>query len=260
MSLSDSDPCSAGSSKSTSTRQREMALIDLSVALSVVVLRPVRGSSTMPRLRTDRARPRTGERSADMVSMSGEGPDHTLVLRPNLSLSWRQAKIFLVVMAIVLVGLASGFAGAGLWPVLPLAGAEWLALASAFYLVQRRGHRMEVVSVRGGRVAVEKSSNPSRAARWDFPRGWVRVRLQPPASEGIRRDWCSRRKVRRSRWAIFWRKTNVGRRPSSFAGRSRGPDRKPPLTVIREQRIRWVQRIPARPAAPWRRTGQQVSQ
>ena len=119
-----------------------------------------------------------------MVSMSGEGPDHTLVLRPNLSLSWRQAKIFLVVVAIVLVGLASGFAGAGLWPVLPLAGAEWLALATAFYLVQRRGHRMEVVSVRGGRVAVEKGSDPSHAARWDFPRGWVRVRLQHPRVRG----------------------------------------------------------------------------
>ena len=113
-----------------------------------------------------------------MVSMSGEGPDHTLILRPNLSLSWRQAKVFLVVVALVLVSLASGFAAAGLWPVLPLAGAEWLALAIALYLVQRRGHRTEVVSVRGGRVAVEKGSGPSRAARWDFPRGWVRVRLQ----------------------------------------------------------------------------------
>ena len=91
-----------------------------------------------------------------MVSMSGEGPDHTLVLRPNLSLSWRQAKVFLVVVAVALASLASGFVAIGLWPVLPLAGAEWLALASAFYLVQRRGHRMEVVSVRGGRVAVEK--------------------------------------------------------------------------------------------------------
>ena len=110
--------------------------------------------------------------------MSGEGPDQTLVLRPNLSLSWRQAKVFLVVVALVLVALASGFAAIGLWPVLPLAGAEWLALAVAFYTVQRRGHRMEVVSVRDGRVAVEKGSDPSRAARWEFPLGWVRVRLR----------------------------------------------------------------------------------
>lgn len=113
-----------------------------------------------------------------MVSMSGEGPDHTLVLRPNLSLSWLQAKLFLVVAALVLVGLAAGFTMAGFWPVAPLAGAEWLALAAAFYLVQRRGHRMEVVSLRAGRVAVEKGSGPSRAARWDFPRGWVQVRLR----------------------------------------------------------------------------------
>ena len=119
-----------------------------------------------------------------MVSMSGEGPDHTLVLRPNLSLSWRQAKVFLVVVALVLAVIASGFAVVGFWPVLPLAGAEWLALAAALYLVQRRGHRMEVVSVRGGRVAVEKGSGPSRAARWDFPRGWVRVRLKRPRVHG----------------------------------------------------------------------------
>ena len=119
-----------------------------------------------------------------MVSMTGEGPDHTLVLRPNLSLSWRQAKIFLVVVALVLSGLASGFAAAGLWPVLPFAGAEWLALATALYLVQRRGHRMEVVSVRDGRVEVEKGSGASRAARWNFPRGWVRVRLQRPRVRG----------------------------------------------------------------------------
>ena len=119
-----------------------------------------------------------------MVSMSGEGSDHTLVLRPNLSLSWRQAKVFLMAVAVVLASLASGFAAIGLWPVLPLAGAEWLALASAFYLVQRRGHRMEVVSVRGGRVAVEKGSGPSRAARWDFPCGWVRVQLQRPRVRG----------------------------------------------------------------------------
>ena len=113
-----------------------------------------------------------------MVSMSGEGPDHTLVLRPNLSLSWRQAKVFLVVVALVLLALASGFAAVGFWPVLPLAGAEWLALAAAFYVVQRRGHRMEVVSVRGGRVAVEKGTGTSGPARWEFPLGWVRVHLQ----------------------------------------------------------------------------------
>ena len=164
-----------------------------------------------------------------MVSMSGEGPDHTLVLRPNLSLSWRQAKVFLVVVAVALAGLASGFAVIGLWPVLPLAGAEWLALASAFYLVQRRGHRMEVVSVRGGRVAVEKGSGPSRPAPdGTFPVGGCGCDCNAPGSGDIRRGWCSRCTTRRSHWAIFWRKTNGGRRPSSCAERCCGPFPKPP--------------------------------
>lgn len=117
--------------------------------------------------------------------MSGEGADHTLVLRPNLSLSWRQAKIFLALMALVLAALASGFAAAGLWTVLPLAGAEWLALAASFYLVQRRGHRqMEVISVKGERVAVRKARGPLQPVLRDFPRGWVRVRLRRPPFRG----------------------------------------------------------------------------
>ena len=140
----------------------------------------------MPELSTEiRNRPRKGAGSADMVSMSGEGADHTLVLRPNLSLSWRQAKAVLAVVALALAALGSGFAAAGLWTVLPLAGAEWLALAVSLYLVQRRGHRqMEVISVKGERVAVEKSRGPSRFVTRDFPRGWVRVRLQRPRYRG----------------------------------------------------------------------------
>ena len=117
--------------------------------------------------------------------MRGEGPDQTLVLRPDLSLSWRQAKVFLAIVALVLAVLATGFAAVGLWTVLPLAGAEWLALAVSFYLVQRRGHRqMEVVSVTGERVAVEKGRGPSRFVTREFPRGWVRVRLQRPRFRG----------------------------------------------------------------------------
>ena len=113
-----------------------------------------------------------------MVSTSGEGPDHTVVLRPNLSLSWRQAKAFLGIVAAVLAVVAAGFASVGLWPVLPLAGAEWLALAAALYLVQRRGRRVEVISVSDKRVAVLKRTAGSQDARWEFPRGWVRVRLK----------------------------------------------------------------------------------
>ena len=119
-----------------------------------------------------------------MVSVSGNGADRTLILRPNLSLSWRQAKGFLAVVALLLAGLASGFAVAGFWPVLPFAGAEWLALATALYVVQRRGHRTEVIAVRGERVAVEKGTGRSCDAAWEFPRGWVRVRLQGPRFRG----------------------------------------------------------------------------
>lgn len=107
----------------------------------------------------------------------------TWVLRPNRSLSWREAKLFYGGILAVSLGIALSFAVLGFWPVLPFAGLELLALGAAFYWCQWQGERVEVISVRGDRVAVEKGHRRVEA-RWDFERAWVQVQVLRPRFAG----------------------------------------------------------------------------
>jgi len=99
-----------------------------------------------------------------------------IVIRPNRSLTWRQAQLFFASIALVSLGIATWLAVLGFWPVLPFAGAELALLAGALYACALRTHSAEVVSVDGSTVAVEKGRRAPEQ-RWEFPRAWTRVRL-----------------------------------------------------------------------------------
>lgn len=103
-----------------------------------------------------------------------------LILRPNGSLSWGQAKVFLAAMCLVSFGIAGGFAALGYWMVLPFAGLEMLALAAGLYISLRTSGYREVLSFEGDRLKVEAGKrHPERS--WVFPSHWVRLSLRPPA-------------------------------------------------------------------------------
>ena len=98
------------------------------------------------------------------------------VLRPNQSLTWRESQVFFAVTALVSLTVATGFAVAGFWPVLPFAGVELLALGTALYVTACRGARNEVVSVTPDLVEVHKGRRGPEQS-WEFPRSWARVAL-----------------------------------------------------------------------------------
>ena len=102
-----------------------------------------------------------------------------IVIRPNRSLSKRQLQIAFAVIAVVCLGIASLFAAFGLWPVLPFAGAEVIAVGVGFYLSALGGRETEVVSVVSDTVAVEKEGRRVRR-RWELSRAWLQIRLLPP--------------------------------------------------------------------------------
>jgi len=119
-----------------------------------------------------------------MVSATTEGGrTRTWVLRPNQSLTWRQAKLFFGVALAVSLGVAISFASLGFWPVLPFAGAELTLLGAALYYCQCRGQYVEVISLQGNRIAVEKG-RCTPEERWVFELAWVQVRLQPARFSG----------------------------------------------------------------------------
>ena len=101
------------------------------------------------------------------------------MIRPNQSLSWRQAVQVYTVIAIVCLGIGIAFALHGFWTVLPFAGLEILVLGAAFYLCLARSQIREVVSVNARVVTVEKGRKKPEE-RWECPRAWARISLQQP--------------------------------------------------------------------------------
>lgn len=95
-----------------------------------------------------------------------------IVLRPNASLTERQAWLLLAAVAMVMAAIATGFAMLGLWLVLPFSGAEWLLLAYCFKLSFRTCSLCEVIIITDALVLLEKGRNrPERTYR--FQRAWV---------------------------------------------------------------------------------------
>ena len=114
-----------------------------------------------------------------MVSSTVDSKRHwQIVIRPNRSLTRRQLQLVFVGIATFCLGIASVFAVLGMWPVLPFAGAEVIVVGVGFYLSAMGGREMEVVSVNGDEVAVEKGRRRVRQ-RWELQRAWAQICLLP---------------------------------------------------------------------------------
>ena len=109
-----------------------------------------------------------------------DGSVRRIIIRPNRSMTWEQTKTVYVCIASYSLAIAGAFAVMGFWPVLPFAGAEMAALGLAFYVNALAGRSVEVVTVGGDVVKVEKE-RPGPRCEWRFHRAWARVDM----------DWSS---------------------------------------------------------------------
>jgi len=92
-----------------------------------------------------------------------------IVATPNHSSSWQANKWLLVALSIPSLGIATGFAVLGAWPILPLAGLELGALGSALYLVNWNLQYRHVITLSAEAVQVEKGHYMPRQ-RWRLNR------------------------------------------------------------------------------------------
>lgn len=99
------------------------------------------------------------------------------VLQPTRSMTWGEARRFLLAVAAVSFAIGGFFLAWGYPLVLPFSGLEVAALVCAFYLVLRDGERREVVRIEGDRVLIEKGARELED-RFEFNRPWVRVELE----------------------------------------------------------------------------------
>ncbi len=114
---------------------------------------------------------------------SNTGFPQTIVLRPNGSLTIGQAAGLIGLMAVLMIGIGTGFALMGAWLVLPFSGAELLLLIWALGCSMRNSGYREVITISDYKIKIERGiSYPQQ--RYEFFRAWARIQLSHPSVHG----------------------------------------------------------------------------
>ena len=103
--------------------------------------------------------------------------EYDIRIRPNRSLSDRQAAWIVAAISCGCVTIAGLLAVQGYWVPLPFAGAEATALALATLWVRRRLRRVETIRVGPNELAITRREG-RRQQRRVLPTGWVRIELR----------------------------------------------------------------------------------
>jgi uncharacterized membrane protein len=104
-------------------------------------------------------------------------PTATITLAPHSSLSTRGAAIFLATVSIAPLGLATLLAFRGMWPILPFAGLEVLALALALRHNLARSRNLQIIRIGDDTVEIE-TRRGAKVTTLLFTRHWAQVKLR----------------------------------------------------------------------------------
>lgn len=113
-----------------------------------------------------------------MVNSSVKGDVQIIVAKPNHSSTWRNNLWALLAISIPSLGAAIGFTLLGAWPILPLAGAELLALTGALYYVNWKLQYRHVITLKTNTVRIDKGHYAPRKT-WTFSRADLRLAVTP---------------------------------------------------------------------------------
>lgn len=116
-------------------------------------------------------------------SRPGQGA-FCLVARRNDSLSAGGRQRFFVSIAVVSLGIATGWALRGAWYIVPFALLELAVLYVALRVIQRHSGDLEIISIDGDRVLVERRV-AGRVSRHEFNRYWARLSVNRSDSSGM---------------------------------------------------------------------------
>lgn len=103
-----------------------------------------------------------------------------ITVRPNNSLSPLNSLKLLVALASLALVIALGFMHIGAWLVLPFAGLELVAFASAFYYLRLHAGDFETITILDDLVVIEQHVY-RKSIKTEFQRYWARVSLRQQA-------------------------------------------------------------------------------
>jgi len=115
------------------------------------------------------------------LAFQGSESGFRVILKRNCSTSPAALLSIFMATALVLAGIATGFAMLGAWMILPFAGIELAALGLAFLLNGRHAADCERIELGKGRLTVE-ITEAERTARHEFAAREVRIGMKRDAT------------------------------------------------------------------------------
>ena len=112
-----------------------------------------------------------------MVTLEHTATESLLIVRPNQSASWRTNKLIITALSLWIGAIACTFAAIGLWPILPFAGLEIGALASALYFACWKLQQRHVLRFHENGLTLEKGCYYPRFT-WRFARDAVSLSVE----------------------------------------------------------------------------------
>lgn len=110
------------------------------------------------------------------IAIDEQDQNGHIILRPNLSASWRLNLIIIAVFSTVCFAIALYFLSIGAYLVLPFAGLEVLILFSVTYFFYRDHSHQEVINFTKHQIIIEKGRiTPQK--NWSCKRAWARTKL-----------------------------------------------------------------------------------
>jgi uncharacterized membrane protein len=86
-------------------------------------------------------------------------------LSPNQSASWRETKIVITIMVLLVMSIAIGWTMAGAWIILPFAGLEVGLFAYFMYRICRQGFAQQIITITADQVLIESGIQRREVAR-----------------------------------------------------------------------------------------------
>ncbi|WP_269520867.1 DUF2244 domain-containing protein [Alteromonas sp. BMJM2] len=94
-----------------------------------------------------------------MIVVSTENNDTVIHITPNRSATWKQTKFLMLAFALFISSIATAWAVAGAWVILPFAGAEVFTLICVMYITSRATYRWEDITITPATIEITTSQD-----------------------------------------------------------------------------------------------------
>lgn len=117
-----------------------------------------------------------------MVTSQFNTQSTTIILSPNRSVTWRESKIIVSIMAVFVLLVALCWAFVGAWIILPFAGFEVGLLALLMYRVNLHCHSKQVITIADGKIIVQ-SGIKRPTLHWEFDKALTQLNVKEAETE-----------------------------------------------------------------------------